>query len=141
MDRCRSRNSWPCASTISPHGYYNRRDPIGAAGDFVTAPEISQMFGELIGLWAAAAWQTIGAPSPVLLIELGPGRGTMMADALRAVRTVPEFRRAVRVHLVENSADMQLRQRETLGAVEDVMLRWHASIDNVPEGPSHYCCQ
>jgi NADH dehydrogenase [ubiquinone] 1 alpha subcomplex assembly factor 7 len=74
------------------HGYYNRRAPFGAAGDFVTAPEISQMFGELIGLWSAAAWRSMGEPDPVALIELGPGRGTMMADALRAVRTVPAFR-------------------------------------------------
>ena len=118
------------------HGYYNRRAPFGAAGDFITAPEISQMFGELIGLWAADAWQSIGAPDPVLLIELGPGRGTMMADALRAVRTVPEFRKAVRVHLIETSPDLQLRQRQTLSGVGDVMLRWHATLDEVPAGPA-----
>jgi NADH dehydrogenase [ubiquinone] 1 alpha subcomplex assembly factor 7 len=118
------------------HGYYNRRAPFGAAGDFITAPEISQMFGELIGLWAAAAWRSIGTPDPVLLIELGPGRGTMMADALRAVRTVPEFRKAVRVHLIEKSPDLQLRQRQTLSGVDDVMLRWHATLDEVPAGPA-----
>ena len=118
------------------HGYYNRRDVIGAAGDFVTAPEISQMFGELIGLWAAMAWQAIGAPTPVQLIELGPGRGTLMADALRAMRTAPEFRKAARVHLVETSSEMQLRQRETLGDVEDMTLRWHAALDEVPQGPA-----
>jgi len=118
------------------HGYYNRRAPFGAAGDFITAPEISQMFGELIGLWAATVWRSIGAPDPVLLIELGPGRGTMMADALRAVRAVPEFRKAVRVHLIETSPDLQLRQRQTLGGIDDVMLRWHATLDETPAGPS-----
>ena len=66
------------------HGYYMGRDPFGAAGDFTTAPEISQMFGELLGLWCAACWQQIGAPDPVRLVELGPGRGTLMADVLRA---------------------------------------------------------
>lgn len=64
-------------------GYYRRQDPLGAAGDFITAPEISQMFGELIGLWAAVSWQQMGMPDPVRLVELGPGRGTLMADALR----------------------------------------------------------
>jgi NADH dehydrogenase [ubiquinone] 1 alpha subcomplex assembly factor 7 len=118
------------------HGYYNRRAPFGAAGDFITAPEISQMFGELIGLWAATAWRAMGAPDPVLFVELGPGRGTMMCDALRAARTVPEFRKAVRVHLIETSPDLQLRQRQTLSGVDDVMLRWHASVDEVPAGPA-----
>ena len=69
--------------THPEHGYYANRDPFGAAGDFTTAPEISQMFGELIGLWAAAAWRAIGSPENVRLVELGPGRGTMMLDALR----------------------------------------------------------
>jgi NADH dehydrogenase [ubiquinone] 1 alpha subcomplex assembly factor 7 len=114
------------------HGYYGRRSPFGAAGDFVTAPEISQMFGELVGLWAAEAWQAIGKPDPVALIELGPGRGTMMADALRAARAAPDFRRAVRGHLIETSLDLQARQRATLSAVDDVPLRWHATLDDVP---------
>jgi len=70
-------------------GYYRRALPVGAAGDFTTAPEISQMFGELIGAWLAERWLAMGAPSPVRLIELGPGRGTLMADALRATRGVP----------------------------------------------------
>jgi SAM-dependent MidA family methyltransferase len=118
------------------HGYYNRRNPFGAAGDFITAPEISQMFGELIGLWAASAWQAMGAPNPVQLIEFGPGRGTMMSDALRAAKTVPEFRAAARVHLIETSPDLQMRQRQTLATVDDVLLRWHATIDEVPAGPS-----
>jgi NADH dehydrogenase [ubiquinone] 1 alpha subcomplex assembly factor 7 len=119
------------------HGYYNNRPPFGAAGDFITAPEISQMFGELIGLWAATVWQSMGSPDPVLLIELGPGRGTMMADALRAARTAPEFRKAVRVHMIETSPDLQSRQRQTLsGVIDDVTLRWHSTFDETPAGPS-----
>jgi NADH dehydrogenase [ubiquinone] 1 alpha subcomplex assembly factor 7 len=114
------------------HGYYGHRSPFGAAGDFVTAPEISQMFGELVGLWAAEVWQAIGKPDPVALIELGPGRGTMMADALRAARAAPDFRRAVRVHLIETSLDLQARQRATLSTDDDVPLRWHATLDDVP---------
>ncbi|RMF10698.1 MAG: class I SAM-dependent methyltransferase, partial [Alphaproteobacteria bacterium] len=70
------------------HGYYMKKDPLGRAGDFITAPEVSQMFGELIGLWAADLWQRAGSPAPVHLIELGPGRGTLMADALRAMGVV-----------------------------------------------------
>src|ERR1041384_4878050 len=77
------------------HGYYITRDPFGAKGDFVTAPEVSQMFGELIGLWAAASWKLMGSPENVRLVELGPGRGTMMLDALRAVQIVPDFRKAI----------------------------------------------
>jgi NADH dehydrogenase [ubiquinone] 1 alpha subcomplex assembly factor 7 len=118
------------------HGYYNRRPPFGTAGDFITAPEISQMFGELIGLWAADVWQSMGAPDQVALIEFGPGRGTMMKDALRAARAAPQFRRALHVHFVETSPDLQARQRQTLRGVDDVPLRWHVDIREVPAGPS-----
>ncbi len=85
------------------HGYYRRRDPLGRAGDFITAPEISQMFGEMIGLWCVAVWHAMGEPDPLVLAELGPGRGTLMADLLRAVAVDPPFRAAVRIHLVETS--------------------------------------
>jgi len=117
------------------HGYYNRRTPFGAAGDFITAPEVSQMFGELIGLWAAGVWQLMGAPDEVALIELGPGRGTMISDALRAARAAPAFRRAVSVHLIETSPDLRSQQRETLSGVDDVPMHWHATIDEVPVPP------
>lgn len=119
-------------------GYYSTRDPFGAAGDFVTAPEISQTFGELIGLWAAVVWQGMGAPDPVLLVELGPGRGTLMADALRAVRAVPAFRAAVRVHLVEASPVLRRRQAETLAGLleEGREPAWHAGLDGLPDGPA-----
>ena len=79
------------------HGYYATRDPFGATGDFITAPEISQMFGELIGLCIAQSWLDQGSPSPFTLAELGPGRGTLMADVLRATRSVPGFHAAAQV--------------------------------------------
>ncbi len=85
-------------------GYYRRRDPLGAQGDFVTAPELSQAFGEVIGAWLAQAWRDLGAPAPFRLVELGPGRGTLLADALRATRSVPGFHQSLRLHLVETSA-------------------------------------
>jgi SAM-dependent MidA family methyltransferase len=118
------------------HGYYNQRLPFGAAGDFVTAPEISQMFGEMVAVWAVEAWLAMGTPNPVALIECGPGRGTMMADILRATRLHAAFRKALRVHLVETSPGLQKRQRETLGGVADLTLNWHAGLDEVPAVPS-----
>jgi NADH dehydrogenase [ubiquinone] 1 alpha subcomplex assembly factor 7 len=115
------------------HGYYMNRDPLGRAGDFITAPEISQMFGELIGLWAAAVWQQMGSPRTIRLIELGPGRGTMMADALRAARALPAFQSALQVHLVETSPQLVRRQRATLGEL-DVPIHWHQNLAEVAEG-------
>ena len=116
------------------HGYYMARDPLGATGDFVTAPEISQMFGELLGLWAGAVWQQMGAPARVLLVELGPGRGTLMADALRATRAVPGFGAAVAVHLVETSPTLRRRQQQAL-ASHAIALAWHDDIMQLPGAP------
>jgi SAM-dependent MidA family methyltransferase len=117
------------------HGYYMTRDPFGARGDFVTAPEVSQMFGELIGVWIAAVWQQMGSPAPVRIVELGPGRGTLMRDALRALKVMPALLKAATVHLVEISPALKAKQQETLrGAAAPVA--WHASLDNVPEGPA-----
>ena len=116
------------------HGYYMRRDPFGAAGDFVTAPEISQMFGELLGLWCAERWLVMGRPARVALVELGPGRGALMSDALRAARGVPGFLAAVSVHLVETSPALRAAQRATLAAAE-VPVAWHDGFDRVPPGP------
>jgi SAM-dependent MidA family methyltransferase len=113
-------------------GYYRRREAIGAAGDFVTAPEISQVFGELLGLWAAVAWQQMGKPRPIRLVEIGPGRGTMMADALRALRAVPEMLRALEVRLVETSPALAAIQRRTLAA-SPVPIAW-SGADAVPGG-------
>lgn len=97
------------------HGYYRAKRAIGAAGDFVTAPEISQVFGELVGLWCAVVWQQMGSPARFNLVELGPGRGTAMADALRAGRLVPGFLEAARVVLVESNATLRAEQAATLG--------------------------
>lgn len=117
-----------------PHlGYYRRAAPLGAAGDFVTAPEISQMFGELIGAWLAERWQAIGHPTPVRLIELGPGRGTLMADALRATRAIPGFHPAIDLHLVETNTTLRAAQRDALAAFAPT---WHERFDQVPDGPS-----
>lgn len=120
--------------THPTYGYYTTRDPFGASGDFTTAPEISQIFGELIGLWAAAAWRQMGSPDNVLLVELGPGRGTMMMDMLRAAQIVPRFRAAIAAHLVEISPALERRQRQMLVDL-DVPLSWHRRIEDVPDGP------
>jgi len=117
------------------YGYYMTRDPLGLEGDFVTAPEISQMFGELIGLWAAQAWLDRGAPAPFRLIELGPGRGTLMADALRAARVAPGFLEALSVDLVETSPVLVDKQKRVLADVP-VACHWHTSLDTVPDGPA-----
>ena len=113
-------------------GYYATRDPLGARGDFTTAPEISQIFGELLGLWCADAWEKMGRPAPVVLAELGPGRGTLMADALRALKIAPEFRRALSLHLVEASPILRSAQQAALGAATPT---WHDSIATLPDGP------
>ncbi len=115
-------------------GYYTTRDPLGARGDFTTAPEVSQIFGELIGLWAAVVWQQMGSPDQVGLVEVGPGRGTLMADALRAAKTVPDFRSACSVHLVETSPVLQSVQRDQLADC-GLEPRWHQKVENVPAGP------
>ncbi len=112
------------------HGYYATRDPFGAGGDFTTAPEISQMFGELLGLALAQAWMDQGAPSRFTLAEVGPGRGTLMADVLRATRAVAGFHAAAEVVLVEASATLREVQRQRLGAV-----RWVGQVEELPDAP------
>lgn len=116
------------------HGYYVSRDPLGREGDFTTSPEISQMFGELLGLWSASVWKSMGSPSELRLVELGPGRGTMMADALRAMRVVPALYQTLSVHLVEINPLLRERQHETLSNAHNIS--WHDNIDDVPEGPA-----
>ena len=112
--------------------YYARGDVFGADGDFTTAPEISQVFGELIGLWAAVAWQSIGAPKHFHFIECGPGRGTLMSDALRATAQIEGFSAAADVRLIERSKALKAIQRKTLG---ERPITWHATMDDVPAGP------
>jgi NADH dehydrogenase [ubiquinone] 1 alpha subcomplex assembly factor 7 len=121
--------------THPQHGYYMTRDPLGRSGDFITAPEISQVFGELIGLWAASAWHLMGQPENVRLVELGPGRGTLMLDALRAAQVVPAFRAAIVVHLVEVSPVLQQRQQQAFSGLE-VPMNWHQTFEEVPDGPT-----
>jgi NADH dehydrogenase [ubiquinone] 1 alpha subcomplex assembly factor 7 len=115
------------------HGYYVSRDPLGREGDFTTAPEVSQMFGELLGLWAASVWRGIGSPQTMRLIELGPGRGTMMSDALRALRVLPPLYQSLSVHMVEINPVLREKQKSTLAALRNIS--WHERIDDVPEGP------
>lgn len=117
-------------------GYYMSRDPFGEQGDFTTAPEVSQIFGELIGAWLASLWQSMGAPSPFHLIELGPGRGTLMSDALRAVRGVNGFLDAANVSLIEMSPVLRERQRETLVRAGTDDLQWYRDLSQVAGGPS-----
>jgi SAM-dependent MidA family methyltransferase len=108
--------------------YYATHDPFR---DFTTSPEITQVFGEILGLWAAAVWQQIGSPDPVLLVEAGPGRGTLMSDALRAIRrVVPAFALATRLHLIETSPRLRAIQIERFPDGT-----WHDSLDTVPEAP------
>jgi NADH dehydrogenase [ubiquinone] 1 alpha subcomplex assembly factor 7 len=114
------------------YGYYTTRDPLGAQGDFVTAPELSQVFGELIGLWCYDTWERLGRPEPVLLVELGPGRGTLMHDALGALGRVPDFRAALRLHLVEASETLTQIQRTRLAGFD---VTWHRDLGSLPEGP------
>lgn len=114
------------------HGYYTTRDPFGATGDFITAPEISQMFGEMLGLCLAQSWLDQGRPAPFLLAEIGPGRGTLMADILRTMRRVPGMAEAADVHLIEASPALRAKQAETL---EPYTPCWHHTIASLPDGP------
>ena len=115
------------------HGYYATRPALGGQGDFITAPETSQMFGELVGLWCAQAWLDIGAPTPANLIELGPGRGVMMSDMLRAAKALDAYRAALRVTLVETSAPLMGEQARTLAGHE---IKWMSALAEAPAGPS-----
>ncbi len=112
------------------HGYYMTRDPFGASGDFTTAPEISQVFGELIGVWLINTWVSLGSPSPFALVELGPGRGTLMADILRVAKSMPAFASAAQVHLIETSPVLRQIQRDKLGEVV-----WHDHVGTLPQMP------
>lgn len=114
------------------HGYYTTRGPFGVAGDFTTAPEISQMFGEVLGLSLAQAWIDQGAPGLFTLAELGPGRGTLMVDVVRATAKVPGFHAAMRVELVERSQALRQVQRRALAGVQVV---WHDDVSTLPDAP------
>jgi NADH dehydrogenase [ubiquinone] 1 alpha subcomplex assembly factor 7 len=114
------------------YGYYRRHDPLGAAGDFITAPEISQVFGELIGLWCVDLWLKLGKPNPFALCEMGPGRGTLMRDALRAAQIMPEFIQACRLFLLESNADLRAAQAQALAAYQPFWLDALHALPNLP---------
>jgi NADH dehydrogenase [ubiquinone] 1 alpha subcomplex assembly factor 7 len=115
-------------------GYYATRQPIGRAGDFITAPEISQLFGELLGAWVAAVWQSMGAPERVVLAELGPGRGTLMADTLRVFKTVAGLIKSMTLALVDTSPVLREVQRETLRD-SSLPLQWFERLEDLPQSP------
>ncbi|TAL02686.1 MAG: class I SAM-dependent methyltransferase [Rhodospirillaceae bacterium] len=118
-------------ATAAEH-YYGHGKVFGRDGDFITAPDISQAFGELIGLWCAVVWERMGRPAPFRLVEYGPGRGTLMADLLRAVARVPGFTDAVDIHLVERSATLRTTQRD---ALPNARITWHTETGTIPTGP------
>lgn len=114
-------------------GYYTSTNPIGRGGDFITAPEVSQIFGELIGIWALQTWMEMGSPAQIQLVELGPGRGTLMNDALRIAQLDQGFARALTVHLVEISPTLRQSQQETL-AHHPFDIQFHQSLETIPSG-------
>ena len=111
------------------YGYYMTRDPLGRAGDFITAPEVSQMFGEMIGLWLADCWMKFGRPDPFILLECGPGRGTLMADILRVTKSLDGFHIAMKLHLMEISPVLKTAQKTALAGFEPV---WIEKLDELP---------
>ncbi|KAF0683778.1 Aste57867_24162 [Aphanomyces stellatus] len=136
------------------HGYYMKRDVFGTQGDFTTAPEISQMFGELIGIWCIATWQQMGSPSHIKIVEMGPGRGSLMEDFVRTAKQFPAFYAALEIHMVEISPALRQIQQTKLGAVQtnddDASWRlsstgpsiaWHEDLAQVPEGPTLFIAQ
>jgi NADH dehydrogenase [ubiquinone] 1 alpha subcomplex assembly factor 7 len=124
---------WNLCLAHPQYGYYITRDPLGVAGDFTTAPEISQLFGEMIGIWVAEQWQRLGSPVLFHLAELGPGRGTLMEDLLRIGKMVPGFMDAVHIHCVETSPRLREKQRAMLSKYQ---VAWHDHLGTVPDvGP------
>lgn len=116
-------------------GYYTTREPFGAGGDFITAPEVSQMFGELVGLWMRLAWDAAGRPVPVTLAEIGPGRGTMMRDILRTLRqSAPSLVESASIGLIEASPRLAAVQRSTLGD-DSARVAWHRDVEALPDQP------
>lgn len=119
--------------TSGESSYYRGGNPLGASGDFVTAPEVSQIFGELIAIWCVTVWKAMGEPELFVLAELGPGRGTLMQDAMRAARAAPRFLEAAQIHLVETSATLKEAQKKAL--TNFCAPSWHKTMEKVPGGP------
>jgi len=122
------------ALSDSKYGYYTQANPLGAKGDFITSPEISQMFGEMIGIWCASIWQDMGEPDNVTLVELGPGKGTLMNDLLRGTKNVPGFHESISISLVEISPVLRKEQEKAL-ADTGVKVSWHDSFTEISDGP------
>lgn len=122
-----------CEALYHPeHGYYATQNPIGGSGDYITAPEMTQVFGEIIGLWVLEAWELLGKPPQVALVEVGPGRGTMMRDMARLFQRVPDFAKGVSLHLIEQSAFFREIQKQTLGkepATSALSCQWYPSVE------------
>lgn len=132
-------------------GFYINRDVFGAEGDFITSPEVSQMFGEMVGVWAMCLWEQMGQPKRVNLVEFGPGRGTLMADLLRGVSKFKNFTESLHIHMVECSPALQKLQHQSLKCVDEdntiegvgkrslstltgTPVSWHAALEQVPSG-------
>ncbi|WP_373235965.1 class I SAM-dependent methyltransferase [Cohaesibacter celericrescens] len=120
--------------TDPDHGYYTSRTSIGAKGDFITAPEVSQLFGELIGIWLLAVWRQAGRPTPFHLVEIGPGRGTLMRDMVRAIASAPEASQALHIHLVDISTSLKNQQALALSDTT-APIDWHETIQSLPNAP------
>ncbi|QND53804.1 class I SAM-dependent methyltransferase [Phyllobacterium sp. 628] len=117
------------------NGYYTTREPFGRDGDFITAPEVSQMFGELIGVWCVGAWQAMGSPAQFILCEMGPGRGTLMKDVLRTlVKIAPDFAAAADIRMIEISGRLAELQKVKL-ATCGLPIQWHEQFSDIPSGP------
>lgn len=118
------------------YGYYMKQDPLGRGGDFITAPEVSQMFGEMLGAWVADVWVQMGSPEKFTFLECGPGRGTLMADMMRAAKGVPGFHEACAVHLLETSLALKEKQAQSL---KDYAPAWHDTLESVPDDVPVIC--
>ncbi len=116
-------------------GYYMTREPIGRDGDFITAPEVSQIFGELIGIWCVDIWQRMGSPPSFCLTELGPGKGTLMIDLVRALSAMPGVAEAAHIHMIETSPSLADQQRKNLDRAGIAGARWHQRLADIPRGP------
>lgn len=123
------------ALSSNEHGYYTNNDPIGEKGDFITAPEVSQLFGEMIGVKLASFWHESGRPNEFVLVELGPGRGTLMADLLRATKNVTGFHQAMRIYMLEVSKPLMAKQRLIANQHSNLRFSWISSLNELPDKP------
>ncbi len=115
------------------HGYYSNIQEIGHKGDFVTSPEISQLFGEIIGIWCVNLWQILGCPNNIMIVELGPGNGTLAMDMVKATKNIPGFHQAISMHFIEIGKNLIIKQQITLGQIEQIKKYWHTNIDQLPK--------